>query len=66
MKIALVQSKMTANMADNLQKTISAMEKAAEIGSNIICFPEIQFSPFSLKVLVRMFLNTQLISIMKS
>ena len=46
MKIALVQSKMTVNMADNLQKTISAMEKAAEIGSNIIFFPEIQFSPF--------------------
>lgn len=33
-------------MAENLQKTISAMEKAAEVGSDIVCFPEIQFSPF--------------------
>ena len=46
MKIALVQSKMSHDMAENLQKTISAMEKAAEVGSDIVCFPEIQFSPF--------------------
>lgn len=46
MKIALVQSRMGHDMADNLQKTISAMEKAAEAGSDVICFPEIQFSPF--------------------
>ncbi len=47
MKIALVQSRMGHDMADNLQKTISAMENAAEASSNVICFPEIQFSPFS-------------------
>lgn len=46
MKIALVQSKMDHDMAENLQKTISAMKKAAEVGSNVVCFPEIQFSPF--------------------
>jgi len=46
MKIALVQSKMGHDMAENLQKTISAMKKAAEVGSNVVCFPEIQFSPF--------------------
>ena len=46
MKIALVQSKMGQDMAENLQKTISAMKKAAEVGSNAVCFPEIQFSPF--------------------
>lgn len=46
MKIALVQLKMALDMAENVQNTISAMKEAAEVGANVVCFPEIQFSPF--------------------
>jgi len=46
MKIALVQLKLTENMEQNAQKAFSAMDEVASSGSDLVCFPEIQFSPF--------------------
>lgn len=45
-KIALVQSKIGNDVDLNLGKTLKAMEDAAENGAKLVCFPEIQFSPF--------------------
>lgn len=46
MKIALAQMKMTADMAENYQKSVKLMKEAAHKGADLICFPEIQLSPF--------------------
>ena len=46
MKIALVQQEMTTDMASNLQHALDAIDHAASNGANIVCFPEIQLSPF--------------------
>jgi predicted amidohydrolase len=45
-KIALVQSKIGKEVEKNLEKTLKAMEDAADNGAMLVCFPEIQFSPF--------------------
>ena len=46
MKIALAQMKMTPEMEINYQKSISLIEEAAQKGSSLILFPEIQLTPF--------------------
>ena len=46
MKIALVQPVIGHNMEENLLKSLASMDSASSKGANIICFPEIQFSPF--------------------
>lgn len=46
MKIALAQMKMSSDMDENLNKTLEYIRRAAENGADIICFPEVQLSPF--------------------
>ena len=46
MKIALAQMSMSSDMRANLQKSLSLMEEAAAKGARLICFPEVQLSPF--------------------
>lgn len=46
MKIAMAQMQMTADLHENLEKSLKLIEKAAEQGADLICFPEIQLSPF--------------------
>ena len=46
MKVALVQSKLTKNMEQNAQITFSALDEVVSSGSDLVCFPELQFSPF--------------------
>ena len=45
-KIALVQLKIGKEVELNLGKTLKALEDAAENDAQLVCFPEIQFSPF--------------------
>ena len=46
MKIALVQSALSENMEKNLTNALSSMDEAASQGAELVCFPEIQLSPF--------------------
>jgi predicted amidohydrolase len=46
MKIALVQSALSDNMAQNLCKALFSMEEAADHGARLVCFPELHLSPF--------------------
>jgi beta-ureidopropionase len=46
MRIALAQMSMDEEMPANLEKTLSCMREAARKGADLVCFPEIQFSPF--------------------
>ena len=46
MKIALIQLALTESMEENLQKALNSMDEAASQGAELVCFPEIQFSPF--------------------
>jgi beta-ureidopropionase len=46
MRIALAQMSMDEEMQANLDKTLACMREAAREGAEIVCFPEIQFSPF--------------------
>jgi predicted amidohydrolase len=46
MRIALAQMSMDEDMPANLDKTVVCMREAARKGAELICFPEIQFSPF--------------------
>ena len=46
MKIALAQLSLSRDVNQNLDKALKAMDEAAEAGAQVICFPEIQFSPF--------------------
>ena len=46
MRIALVQLRMTTDMQENFEKALVSMEQAAAEGAQLICFPEIQLSPF--------------------
>ncbi len=46
MKTALAQMKISANMEDNFNKSIQMMKKAALEGAKLICFPEVQLTPF--------------------
>ena len=46
MKIALAQMKMSDTREENYQKSLDLIHKAAENHADLICFPEIQLSPF--------------------
>jgi predicted amidohydrolase len=46
MRIALVQMSMEENIAANLEKAVEGIRQAAGCGAKLVCFPEIQFSPF--------------------
>lgn len=46
MKIALAQTKMSSNMEGNFLKTLDLISSAADNGADLICFPEVQLSPF--------------------
>lgn len=46
MKFALAQMKMSERIEENLSETLRLIHEAAERGADLICFPEIQLSPF--------------------
>lgn len=46
MKLALAQISMTEDPEENLQKTLRLIREAGERGADMICFPEIQLTPF--------------------
>ena len=46
MKIALAQICLSENIEDNFNKTISFIHQAAEENAKLICFPEVQLTPF--------------------
>ena len=46
MKIALGQMKISKNINENLKKTISFIKKASENNADLICFSELQLTPF--------------------
>lgn len=46
MRIALVQMSMEESLEANLDKALACMREAASNGAELVCFPEIQFSPF--------------------
>lgn len=46
MKIALAQMKMDQDMESNFRKSVRYIEEASAQGADLICFPEIQLTPF--------------------
>ncbi|MBR1744103.1 MAG: carbon-nitrogen hydrolase family protein [Lachnospiraceae bacterium] len=46
MKIALAQMKMSADIKENYKKTLQLICEASKRGAEMICFPEIQLTPF--------------------
>jgi len=46
MKVALAQMKMDTDIEKNFQKSLQLICEAAEKKADLICFPEIQLSPF--------------------
>ena len=46
MKLALVQPILVEDMQTNVNNALAAMESASKNGANVVCFPEIQLSPF--------------------
>ena len=46
MKLALVQSRISESREENLDRALGFMDEAAQAGAKMICFPEIQMSPF--------------------
>ena len=46
MRIAFVQVSMEESLEANLDKSLACMREAASKGAELVCFPEIQFSPF--------------------
>ncbi|MBR1693703.1 MAG: carbon-nitrogen hydrolase family protein [Lachnospiraceae bacterium] len=46
MKLALAQMEMGSDMESNFKKSIRLMRDAAKQGAELICFPEIQLTPF--------------------
>ena len=46
MKIALTQPVLVEDMQTNLDQALSSIKEAASFGAHIVCFPEIQLSPF--------------------
>jgi predicted amidohydrolase len=46
MKIALAQLNVGININQNVAKSINMMEKAANLGADLICYPEVHLYPF--------------------
>ena len=46
MRIALAQMTMEESWEANLEKSLASMREASSNGAELICFPELQFSPF--------------------
>jgi predicted amidohydrolase len=46
MRIGLAQMSMKSDMEANFQKSIDFIHKASKHGVDLICFPEVQLSPF--------------------
>ena len=46
MRLALAQMKMSKSPAGNLEKALCFIRDAADRGADLICFPEIQLTPF--------------------
>ena len=46
MKIALYQHSVTEDLSENIEKALDAIRQASGQGADLICFPEIHFSPF--------------------
>ena len=46
MKLALAQMSMTDSPEKNLQRSLNLIREAGERGADLICFPEIQLTPF--------------------
>lgn len=46
MRLALIQQHATANKAENLNRGLEAVRKAAAQGAKLICFAELAFEPF--------------------
>jgi predicted amidohydrolase len=46
MRIALIQLRVEKNMAQNSETTLHFLGQAAEKGAKLICYPEIQLTPF--------------------
>lgn len=46
MKLALAQMKMESDMEANYNKSVQLIKMAAEQGADLICFPEVQLTPF--------------------
>ena len=46
MKLALAQMKMNSDMESNYNKSMRLVRAASEQGADLICFPEIQLTPF--------------------
>ena len=46
MKPALAQMKMSSDIEENFRKSLLLIREAAKKGADIICFPEVQLSPF--------------------
>ena len=46
MKIALAQNKMSECPMENYEKALQQIPEAASAGAKLVCFPEIQLSPF--------------------
>ena len=43
MRIALVQQHATSNKADNVDRGLAAVDRAAESGAELVCFAELAF-----------------------
>lgn len=46
MKLAMAQTRMSASVQENLDKTLLYIQRAGEGGADLIFFPEVQLSPF--------------------
>lgn len=46
MKLALAQMQMTEALEQNLQKTLGLIRRSADLGADLVAFPEIQLTPF--------------------
>ena len=46
MRLALVQPTLGSDLGRNLRRSLELMELAAERGADVVCFPELQLSPF--------------------